>query len=228
MMLTHPKHKNLCTARCPSSGMFLMSLINPHSALPPLIVPSMPTLQACSTRFNKGTNYVVNNAFTIATKPDLAMYYHHAAFSPVPTTFISAINKGNFSTWPGLTAELISKHLPKSLATEKGHNKLARQNVRSTRPQEPPVSRTKTVQITVVEPIDLLETDLTGCFPTISSRGYNYIIVCYIFDTNGIVVRPMKNRSVAEHIRVYNEIFGYLEKLGLRPAVHKMDNECPQ
>ena len=38
----------------------------------------------------------------------------------------------------------------------------------------------------------------------------------------------MKNRSVAEHIRVYNEIFCYLEKRGLRLAVHKMDNECPQ
>ena len=81
-------------------------------------------------------------------KPDLAMYYHQAAFSLVHTTFISAINKGNFSTWPGLTAELISKHLPKSLATEKDHNKLARKNVRSTRPQETPVARTKTVQIT--------------------------------------------------------------------------------
>ena len=62
----------------------------------------------------------------MATKPDLAMYYHRAAFSPIPNTFISAINNGNFSTWPGLTAELISKHLPKSLATEKCHNKLAR------------------------------------------------------------------------------------------------------
>ena len=38
----------------------------------------------------------------------------------------------------------------------------------------------------------------------------------------------MKNLSVAEQIRVYNEIFGYLEKRGLRSAVHKMDNECPQ
>ena len=144
----------------------------------------------------------------MATKPDLAMYYHHAAFSPVPTRFISAINNGNLSTWLGLTADLIYKHLPKSLATAKVHNKLARQNVRCTRPQEPPVARTKTVQITVVEPSDLLATDLTGRFPTISSRGYNYIIVCYIFDTNGIIVRPMKNRSVAEHIRVYNKIFG--------------------
>ena len=204
-----------------------MSLINLHSALPTPTIPSMPTLQACSTRFNKGANYVVNNAFAMSTKPNLAMYYHRAAFSPVPTTFISEINNVNFSTWPGLTAELISKHLPKSLATAKGHNKLARQNVRSTRPQEPPVPRTKTVQITVVEPSDLLATDLTGHFPTISSRGYNYIIVCYIFDTNGIIVRPMKNRSVAEHIRVYNKNFGYLEKRGLRLAVHKMDIHYP-
>ena len=128
-----------------------MSLFNPHSAPLTLTVPSMPTLQACSTRFNKGTNYVANNAFVMATKPDRAMYYHRAAFSPVPSTFISAINKGNFSTWPGLTAELISKHVPKSLATAKGHNKLARQNVRSTRPQEIPVARTKTVKITVVD-----------------------------------------------------------------------------
>ena len=93
-----------------------MSLINPHSAPPPLTVPSIPTLKACSTRLNKGTNYVVINAFAMATKPDLAMYYHRAAFSPVPTIFISSINNGNLSTWPGLTAELISKRLPKSLA----------------------------------------------------------------------------------------------------------------
>ena len=50
MMLTHPNHKNLCASRCPSSGMYLMSLINLHSAPPPLTVPSMPTLQACSTK----------------------------------------------------------------------------------------------------------------------------------------------------------------------------------
>ena len=105
-----------------------------------------------------------NNAFAMATKPDLAMYYHRAAFSPVPTKFITAINNDNLSTWPGLTADLISKHLPKSLATSKVHNKISRKNVRSTRPQEPLVARTKTIQITVVEPSDLLATDITGRF----------------------------------------------------------------
>ena len=84
--------------------------------------------------------------------------------------------------------------------------------------QDLPVSRTKTIHITVVEPSDLLATDLTGRFPTISIRGYNYIIVCYIYDTNGIIVRPMKNRSVAEHTRVHNEIFWLLGKTGTLPS----------
>ena len=149
----------------------------------------------------------------MATKPYLAMYYHRAAFCPAPSTFITEINNRNFSTWPGLTEELIAKHLPKILATAKGHAELARKNARSTRPHvpipdlpvtsDPPqatVTRTKTIHITVIEPSDLLATDLTRRFPTIYRRGYNYIILCYIYDTNGIIVSPMKNRSVAEHI----------------------------
>ena len=108
MMLTYTDHQSLCATRCPSLGMYLMSLTNPHSAPPPLTVPSMPTLQACSTIFNKGTNYLANNALYMATKPDLAMYYHRAAFPPIPTTCITAINNVDFSKWPGLTAELIS------------------------------------------------------------------------------------------------------------------------
>ena len=38
----------------------------------------------------------------------------------------------------------------------------------------------------------------------------------------------MKNRPESEHIRVYNMVFVYLKARGLRPSVHKMDNECPK
>ena len=55
-------------------------------------------------KVQQGHQLLRKNAFAMATKPDIAMYYHRAAFSPVPNTFISAINNGNFSTWPGLTA----------------------------------------------------------------------------------------------------------------------------
>ena len=161
MILNHPSHQILIATRCPSSGMYLLSLTNPHSAPPSLTFPSTPTLQACSTRFIKDTQYLANNAFSMATKPDLAMYYHHSLFCPVPSTFITAINNGKFSTWPGFTAKLIAKHLPKSLVTAKCHAKLAQKNIRSTRPQDPTpdlpvtsdppqetVTRTKTIHTT--------------------------------------------------------------------------------
>ena len=55
------------------------------------------------------------------TKRELAQYFHAAAFSPVNSTFIAAINNGHFTSWPGLSASLISKHLPQSPFTVKGH-----------------------------------------------------------------------------------------------------------
>ena len=48
------------------------------------------------------------------------------------STFIRAIKNNNYISWPGLTADLISKHLPKSLATAKGHLNQERQNLQST------------------------------------------------------------------------------------------------
>ena len=106
--------------------MYLLSLTDPHSAPPFLTSPSTPKFQTCSTRVTQDTIHLVNNVFSMTTKSDLAIYYHRTAFFPVPSTFIAAINKGKFSTWPGLTSKLISKHLPKSLATEKCHAKLDR------------------------------------------------------------------------------------------------------
>jgi hypothetical protein len=41
----------------------------------------------------------------------------------------------NFTTWPGLTNKLINKHLPKSIATAKGHLKHQGKNLCSTLPK---------------------------------------------------------------------------------------------
>ena len=45
---------------------------------------------------------------------DLAGFLHATGFSPVNSTLIKDVNNENFATWPGLTAELIASHLPKS------------------------------------------------------------------------------------------------------------------
>ena len=135
LSLHHPKHKTLFSFRCPTSGMYIMNLKCPHQ--PIQATTSVPTDYPTQVPTALQTTSLSNNVFSMTTKADLAIYYHRAAWSPVPATFITAINNGFFATWPGLTAALISKHLPKSINTAKGHMKLQRQHVRSTNP--PPV-----------------------------------------------------------------------------------------
>ena len=45
-------------------------------------------------------------------KTELAQYLHAAAVYPVLSTFIQAIKKGNFLSWPGIGSISFKKHLP--------------------------------------------------------------------------------------------------------------------
>jgi hypothetical protein len=67
-------------------------------------------------------------------------------------------------------------------------------------------------------------TDLTGRFPTVSSRGYTYILVLYDFDTNNLLAEQMKSKSDAEAIRSYTVIYNELTIKGLTPLFQTMDN----
>ena len=69
------------------------------------------------------------------THAELAKYLHAACYSPVTSTFTKAIDKGHFKTWPGLTSNLINKHLPVSIATVKGHLVQERQHLQTSRPK---------------------------------------------------------------------------------------------
>ena len=55
------------------------------------------------------------------TKNSLAAHHHASLGSPSTSTLLRAIHLGNLLTLPGLTTNLVSKHLPKSLATTLGH-----------------------------------------------------------------------------------------------------------
>jgi hypothetical protein len=69
----------------------------------------------------------------VRTKRNLAAFLHACAFSPLPSTFLRAVQCGHFKSWPGLTMTLITKHLAKSLATSKGHLRMEQQNIQSTK-----------------------------------------------------------------------------------------------
>ena len=64
---------------------------------------------------------------------ELAQFLHGCCGSPVISTFIQAIKNNHFLSWPGLTANLIKKHLTTRIATMKGHMRREAQHLQSTK-----------------------------------------------------------------------------------------------
>ena len=187
--------------------------------------------------------FCANSAYHQNTKQELAIYLHAAAGYPPKTTFCRAIDDGFYATWPGLTSELIRKHLPKSVPTVMGRQKRMRQGIRSTSkkaapppvvedlPLEPPrnnIDRTHQVGAIVLNFDDLkgtICTDLPGRFPFHSSRGMNYIFILYDFDSNAILAEPIKSRNAAHLVEGYDACYNLLKKAGIKPILHRLDNE---
>ena len=82
------------------------------------------------------THQLANNLMAEKRKPDLAKWYHVKLFSFVNHTLVQANKKGYSSTWPNLTSNLINKHLPPSMATDKGHMHQTSKNINSKNHQD--------------------------------------------------------------------------------------------
>ena len=192
------------------------------------------------------TNHQAANVYNLRTKPDLAKYLHLACWSPSPRTWKAAVKNGFFATFPGLTPSLISKHLPPSIETAKGHRKKVNKNLRSTKLNSITANhhimtaldyptgtnaRTNLVTFKTVidyEPSGTVATDQTGRFPVRSSRGNQYLMVAYVRDANAILAVPIKNRNESSLVEAYNQIYDKLSFAGLKPIVQICDNECPR
>ena len=216
--MQHPTAPTITGPRDPSSGMYLANL---KQLTRPSSLPSTPVHQFS------------NHIYDMRTKVDLAKYLHLCAWSPVPDTWIKSIENNFFTTWPGLTSQLVKKHLPKSLPTAQGHLKMVRQHVRSTKPRllaapnptvmtnavpsSGPHIRTNLVTIKCINLSGKIATNQTGRFPVTSSKGNKYIMVAYAQDPNSILAEPLKSRSAGELLRGYNAIFTTLVESGLKP-----------
>ena len=50
-------------------------------------------------------------------------------------------------------------------------------------------------------------------------------MVLYHYDSNGIIFRPMKNRSDIEAMRFYKDMYDYLKSRNYKPKLNIMDNK---
>ena len=68
-------------------------------------------------------------------------------------------------------------------------------------------------------------TDPTGQFLVPSTKGNEYILCGYDYDSNHVFTEPMKNRKNAIQIKAVTTIIKKLKAAGLRPTFHILDNE---
>ena len=106
--------------KCPRTGLWMLPVAQHQQE--EMVEANHPTT----------TLELMANVYETSTQADLAQYLHQCLFSPTPATLIKAINNDQLLSFPGLTSELITKHLPPSTATAKGHMHQSRQGIRST------------------------------------------------------------------------------------------------
>jgi hypothetical protein len=152
------------------------------------------------------------------------------------TTWLKAIKAGNYISWPLLTVKNVTKYYPETTGTPKGHLNHTRKNVRSTKPK--PFKTTSSTQLQgkkvqdmhtqVYEVRETVFTDQTGQYPTQSRSGNKYIMVMVDIDSSGILVEPLKSRKDAELHRAYTCLMTRLNRAGIFPKKHVLDNEISQ
>ena len=136
----------------------------------------------------------------------------------------------------------MQKYLPTSTATIKGHLRRTRQNIRSTKNKPAAIPADTTQDMSPTQEINAacelfcfaaladandktIYTDLAGKFTVRSYSGQQYIFLAYVYDSNAILVRPMKNREKGSVIEAFKSIYNYLSERNFKPKLHVMDNE---
>ena len=239
----------------------LSGLRNPTDGLWDVPLPQSPR-QVMSSHLHHPTSKTSSCNVIIRkdkSKMELAQYLHACAFSPSPSTFITAIRKGHFITWPGLTPSLIQKYLPPSISTAKGHLNQEMKNLQSTKKSYKDVLLSQSASTDTKSPSPVIPTDfadfhptqdinspktfncfttiidtsnaktgfidLTGRFPYRSSRGNQYLLLLYDYDSNAILVETLKNRKAETIVVAWKKLTNILERQGVQPKYFLMDNE---
>jgi hypothetical protein len=176
-----------------------------------------------------------NHTHDNSNQKHLTNYLHAACFSPVKSTWITAIKNGHFTSWPGLTEHAVEKHLSKSTSTTKGYLNQQRQNSRTTKVKDPKVIMTEPnldqgIKTQYVYAATIyagkIYTDQTGRFPVVPSKGNKYIMILYDYESNIILAQPIKDRTAPELLRDFQVMEQELVARGLKPKLMKLDNEA--
>ena len=187
----------------------------------------------------------INNVYELPSIEQTVRYLHAAAGHPTKHTWLKAIARGNYNSWPLITVSNVRKHFPESEETQLGHMRGARQGVRGTRPtvfsslgedsNPPPITQIEKkgdIFVTIYELgqdgrlSNTMFSDQTGEFPVVSSRNNKFIMIVHHVDSNSTWVEPIKNQLEGTLIEARTTILERMRRQGIMPKHQILDNMC--
>ena len=168
--------------------------------------------------------HFANNVYRLTTKKEIVEYYHVAAGWPVKKTWIAAIQRNAYASWPGLTKHMVHRHLKVREPTVLGHMNASGSGTETTKKKEKDKYGEEKMECILAEENNSLEklvpgilqsrerqvgvhlilfgdlkgyiaTDLCSVHPTMSNCGMKYILVLYDYDSNTILAKTMKTNK---------------------------------
>eukprot|EP00804_Cyclotella_cryptica_P023928 CCRYP_010044-RA/>CCRYP_010044-RA protein AED:0.06 eAED:0.07 QI:0/0/0/1/1/1/3/0/1072 len=218
--------------RCPHTGLWRVPLrqITRNINNDTLILDSPCGTKSRNTRRNQHPpcsiqyteQHSILNVYELPSIQQTIRYLHAAAGFPTKTTWMAAIRRGNYDTWPLVTVANVHKHFPQSEETQQGHMRSQRQGVRSTKTTRhaPPTIPSHTTPSLPHHDI-FVKTYDTGTQSTPIKQ-----MILYHTDSNSIWVEPTKNRTEGELILARTRALARMRACGLSPKRQVLDNEA--
>ena len=165
------------------------------------------------------------------TDASFATFMHTALGSPALSTLLRAVRKGYLSSYPRLTATMVTTYLSLTAATARGHLDQHRQGLDSTTTDtdpdqadgtHPPLPRgtvfTKTVSLS-----QTAHSDLTGRFPVKALSGSEYVFISVL--DGYIHCEPIASRHQSNYVNAYKNTLAFWDKVGHKPLFQRLDNK---
>ena len=197
------------------------------------------------------SNGQANLAIKNETDAEFVAFIHGVFGFPTSSGFLKALNNGNLSEVPRITAKMVTANLPNAIPTAKGHLDQTRQGQRSTKQKAPssvpPLSSNTAYSHDVIDEenpdvdydsneahvriIDLhnpeiIHADGTGRMPYISRKGNQYVLVSYY--KGYIHYEPMSSRTAEQQKLAHERTIKFFRDKGHNPVYIRLDNEISE
>jgi hypothetical protein len=194
-------------------------------------------IRALLSRTNK-VEYIYN-VYELPRIEWTVWYLHAAAGHPPEDTWVKAVGRGNYNSWPLSNTKNVRKYFPELEETQLGHMQGQRQGVQLTHLKQPvnispnpSIKKKCNIFVHVYElnqedrMTATIYADQTGDFPYISSQSNRSIMLLHHVDSNSFSVEPLKNQTEDLLITAQTQALEQMQKQGIVPKHQILDNQC--